>query len=108
MEDCEHIVGREYDGDLCGRIINNIDEVLGVALVSRPAQPDARIVSLSVTTQDLREALPAEWRPGTPVNCDKCLLECPGIHEVDFTAIHDEQTDSADGSELLHSRVRLA
>jgi hypothetical protein len=88
--ECEHIAGRDYDGERCGRIIEEIDEILGVALVSRPAQPDARLTKVSIDTKDLRTALPPQWRPGMPVSCDICLRACKGVAEVDLTLLARE------------------
>ena len=112
IQDCDHIAGRDYDDQRCGRIIDKIDEVIGVALVSRPAQPDARLTSISLDTEDLRRALPPQWKPWMPVSCDKCLDPCRGIEEVDLTALGAEQPESRPGSsEDRHparGRVRLA
>jgi hypothetical protein len=108
IEDCDHIVRRDYDGRRCHRIIDEIDEILGVALVSRPAQPDARILSISIDTEELRAALPDAWQPGMPVSCDKCLHPCPGVQEVDLGMSRTEQrAPGDDGFTPSHSRVRL-
>ena len=91
--ECEHIAGRDYDGKRCGRIIEEIDEILGIALVSRPAQPDARLTKVSIDTKDLRSALPPQWRPGMPVSCDICLRACKGVVEVDLTSLAREDDE---------------
>ena len=77
---CPHITGRTYDGEFCARRITEAD-VLEVSLVSRPSQPDARIHAISIDNDELRERLPPEWEPGIPVNCDRCLLPCDGVHD---------------------------
>lgn len=77
-EDCDHVKGRVYEGETCRRIIREA-EVLEFSLVARPAQPDARIESISVETRELRERLGPAFRPGMPVLCDKCLTPCGGV-----------------------------
>lgn len=81
-EDCPHISGRLYDGERCVRIITDLD-LLEVSLVARPAQPDARIMSMSIDMKDLREDLGEdlgeEFTPGVPVTCDRCLSPCDGV-----------------------------
>ena len=77
-EDCIHIVGRAYNGEHCFRIIKQFD-LLEVSLVGRPAQPDARIESISVSNSEIREKLGSAFEPGVPVTCDMCLTPCPGV-----------------------------
>jgi hypothetical protein len=79
-EDCEHITGRMYGGEVCGRILTEL-EVLEVSVVGRPAQPDARIMKVSIDTEDLQAALGPEWKPGVPVSCDRCLNAGTGISD---------------------------
>lgn len=78
-ETCEHIKGREYDGETCYRIITEIREILEVSFVSRPAQPDARIERVNVSTDRLQAHLGPQWHPGMRVSCDKCLSPCSGF-----------------------------
>lgn len=77
--ECVHINGRVYGGKRCYRIITEVKEILEVSLVSRPAQPDARIQRLSVSTSDLQDRLGPTWQPGMLVSCDKCLSPCAGF-----------------------------
>lgn len=77
--DCDHIKGRAYDGAVCYRIIKQVREILEVSFVARPAQPDARLQRVSVSTSKLQQALGPQWRPGMRVSCDKCLDDCPGF-----------------------------
>lgn len=77
--ECEHITGREYDGQVCHRVITEVREILEISLVARPAQPDARIQRVSVGVNGLKRALGPDWKPGTRVSCDKCLGECDGF-----------------------------
>lgn len=77
-QDCPHIAGRTYDGKRCIRIINDGD-ILEVSLVGRPAQPDARIESMSIDMNDFRMSLGPDFAPGVPVTCDRCLSACDGV-----------------------------
>lgn len=77
-EDCAHIVGRTYAGEVCYRIITQAD-VLEISLVGRPAQPDARIESIGLRDAELREQLGPAFRRGMPVRCDRCLTPCDGV-----------------------------
>jgi hypothetical protein len=79
--DCPHVTGRMYDGRACVRILKRID-LDHIALVSRPAQPDARIERLSLSNRDLRIALGGDFEPGTAISCDQCLRECTGVREL--------------------------
>lgn len=78
IERCSHIPGMSYDGIVCHRIIKNF-EILDVFFVGNPAQPDARIQQISVETSRLAESLGAEFHPGVPVLCDRCLSPCDGV-----------------------------
>lgn len=77
-EDCAHVAGREYEGELCYRIIKEVD-LLEVSLVERPEQPDARIESISVSNSEIRERLGSAFKHGMPVSCDRCLTSCTGV-----------------------------
>jgi len=79
---CPHITGRMYNGKQCFRVIKRWD-LLDVSLVDRPAQPDARIMAMSVPTEELQDALGPEFIPGMPVSCDLCLAPCPGVKELE-------------------------
>lgn len=78
-DDCDHIRGREYGGQVCGHVITEAD-ILEVSVVGRPAQPDARITSVSVGTNELKQKLGEEFYHGVPVTCDMCLSPCGGIY----------------------------
>jgi hypothetical protein len=75
---CEHVTGRTYDGQLCQRILTEV-EPFEISLVDRPAQPDARILAVSVPVAELREALGPQFQPGMAVSCDRCLGPCSGL-----------------------------
>lgn len=77
--ECPHITGRVYNGQRCFRVIKRGD-LLDVSLVSRPAQPDARIIALAVPTDALQDVLGPEFIPGVPVSC---LTPCQGLIELE-------------------------
>jgi hypothetical protein len=54
-------------------------DLFEVSLVARPAQPDARIESISVGRNELRKRLGSKFTPGMPVFCDNCLTPCGGV-----------------------------
>ncbi|WP_431896330.1 hypothetical protein [Micromonospora haikouensis] len=78
-EDCDHVKGFEYDGQLCYHTIKEIGELLEVSIVNRPNMPDARIMSISVGNGELRDRLGEQFRPGMVVSCDRCLTKCNGV-----------------------------
>jgi hypothetical protein len=90
---CPHIVGRDYDGVMCGRQASEIGHLSAIAWVRRPAQPDARLHSITVSVDDLRSALPKAWKPGMPVSCDRCLEDCEGVEEFDFDELAPSPED---------------
>jgi hypothetical protein len=92
-EQCEHVTGRQYDGERCYQVITKC-ELVSVSIVSRPAQPEARLLALPLSNDDLREALPPEWTPGSPLSCDQCLTPCPGIEESGI-GLHGVPPDDA-------------
>lgn len=77
-EDCDHIAGKEYDSGICIRQIEKF-VVIEVSIVAQPAQPDARMTEIPISTQDLQARLPNAWRPGMDVKCDRCLDDCDGV-----------------------------
>jgi hypothetical protein len=77
-EDCDHIKGQLYDGERCVRIIKRAD-LMEVSLVGRPAQPDARVMSVSVETEEMRRRLGSDFRRGMSILCDSCLSPCHGV-----------------------------
>lgn len=87
---CPHIAGRVYDGKRCYRAVADA-EVVGVAIVSRPSQPDARLLALPVEIAALRRTLGPPWRPGGPVNCDRCMRPCGGVQEIDYAELSAER-----------------
>lgn len=95
-DDCPHILGRVYDGERCHRVVTDA-EFVGVAFVSRPEQPDARLMSLPIDIAGLRRRFGSAWRPGMPVNCDRCLYPCGGVEEFDFAGLNAERAAVARG-----------
>jgi hypothetical protein len=79
-DECRHRPNRLYRASVVS-IIKNIDVLREVSLVRRPAQPEARLTELPVSTADLRRALGPRFKAGMPVSCDRCLGECQGIED---------------------------
>ena len=75
--DCEHITGRDYDGEPCYRIITEA-EFFEISFVDRPSQPDARIQKMSVDTADIREMLGDRFEVGMEVVCDDASRRAAG------------------------------
>jgi hypothetical protein len=95
-ETCEHIAGRVYDGERCGRRARGPMRILAAAMVSRPEQPDARMSAIPLSISDLRAAMPPEWQPGMPLSCDRCLLPCDGVEEFDFAELQQVAAQATD------------
>ena len=92
---CPHISGREYNGEVCIHKPEGFEAIGSVALVARPAQPDARIQVLPMTVDELKPFVPSEWRPGMPVACSRCLHPCTGVEEIDLSAVElDDEIES--------------
>jgi hypothetical protein len=108
LSECEHIVGRSYwvrggpvaDGPCrvcfktnCGhksdrlyrasvvKIIREA-ELREASFVSRPANPEARLLELPVDSPKLVTALSPGFEMGMRVSCDKCLDQCWGFDEL--------------------------
>ncbi|MGC2206910.1 MAG: hypothetical protein WA724_03535 [Candidatus Dormiibacterota bacterium] len=74
---CEHRASKTYRVSVVATLRDVRTEE--ISLVHKPAQPEARILALSVTASDLRELLGNEFVPGIEVSCDRCLLQCGGL-----------------------------
>ena len=59
-------------------------ELNEVSIVGKPAHPDARFRSVSLSNRELEAHLGPQWTPGMPVICDRCLTPCAGLtrHEA--------------------------
>lgn len=77
-DDCEHIAGRLYDGEVCATRITKFG-VDHVAIVGRPNMPDARIGAISVDLEHIRAELGPAFEVGMDVLCDRCLEPCAGV-----------------------------
>jgi hypothetical protein len=108
LSECEHRKGRSYWvrsgvgpsghcpvclADSCGHnsdrlyrvsVVSIIKEaeLREVSFVSRPAQPEARLLALPIDTAELAEYLGPGFEVGMPVNCDACLGPCTGFDEL--------------------------
>lgn len=90
-EDCTHITGRTYDGQMCVREIHSA-KLVEVSFVPRPANPDARITSETLDMRDLRRQFGPSFKPGVRISCDRCLNRCLGVNEVDPNLFRRAQT----------------
>lgn len=81
QEDCEHTPDQTHRVPVIG-IIKKMD-LVEISLVPKPAQPEARIMEMSIPVSELMEALGDEFVPGSEVSCDACLLECNGLTKHD-------------------------
>jgi hypothetical protein len=86
-EECKHVTGREYEGERCTQVITKFS-LTEVALVRRPAFPDARLGRIGISIDELRTELGPLWRPGMRVRCTRCLEPCEGITEHDTLGSH--------------------
>lgn len=86
-EECEHVTGRIYDGERCAQVITKAD-LTEVALVRRPAFPDARVGRIGISIDELQADLGPLWRPGMRVRCTRCLEPCEGVVEHDALGSH--------------------
>jgi hypothetical protein len=82
-ETCSHHDG-EMGTAVCGHYIVSC-EIVELSIVTRPAQPMARIEKVSMSTKEIAEHVGAGWHPGMDVSCDRCLAVCYGVieHEPD-------------------------
>jgi hypothetical protein len=81
QEACEHAPDQTYRVSVAG-IIKEMD-LVEVSLVAKPAQPEARIMEISIPVAELVEELGDEFVPGDEVTCDACLLVCSGLTKHD-------------------------
>ena len=78
---CEHEPGQQYRVSVIARITEmSVDEV---SLVPKPANPECRILEMSISTSELVDALGSEFVPGSEVKCNRCLYECGGLIKHD-------------------------
>lgn len=80
-EECEHSPDWLYRVAVVS-IVRNVDEIREISVVSRPAQPEARLLELPVNSESLRRHFGAAFVVGMSVSCDQCLGACPGFHEL--------------------------
>lgn len=76
----EHTSDRRYRVAVVG-IVKEAD-LHEISIVRKPANPEARATSIPVSTETLKRALGADFRPGMAVTCDKCLSPCSGFEEL--------------------------
>lgn len=78
-EQCEHDADTVYEAR-AGAFVTKIAEVEEISLVSRPKQPDARLVAVPIDGEVLREYLGEGFQYGKDtVDCSQCLSPCEGF-----------------------------
>ena len=81
QEACEHTPDQNHRVSVVG-IIKEMD-LVEVSFVPKPAQPEARIMEMTIPVPELIEALGDTFVPGDEVSCDRCLRECGGLTKHD-------------------------
>jgi hypothetical protein len=79
-DNCNHRPDHLYRAGVVSIIKSG--EIREVSLVPRPANPDARLTEIPISTRDLIDHFGDEFVPGLPVSCDKCLSPCGGFDEM--------------------------
>lgn len=74
---CEHSREEKYRVSLVS-IIKQMD-LEEVSIVNKPAQPEARLASVSISLEELTERVGKQFRPGSAIPCDICLIKCNGL-----------------------------
>ena len=76
----EHELGRTYDARVA-ILITHVHSIEEVSIVGRPAQPDARIMKVTMPRSDFDGLMGGPLPDGVIPVCDRCLNECPGVHD---------------------------
>lgn len=63
-------------------IVHKID-LEEVSLVGKPAQPEARLTSISLPIAEIEQAVGKDVLPGTTVRCRRCAATCTGLTKHD-------------------------
>jgi hypothetical protein len=79
-EQCSHRSDRLYRATVVS-IVKEVDAIREISWVRQPADPEARLTAMPISTEALAEALGPEFELGMPLNCDKCLTPCSGIED---------------------------
>ncbi|MDY6948933.1 MAG: hypothetical protein SXG53_24835 [Pseudomonadota bacterium] len=79
-EGCEHASDQMYRASVVSTIVEMALEE--VSIVAKPAQPDARISSISMSVGELQQALGDRFVAGLDVSCNRCLSACAGLHRI--------------------------
>lgn len=85
-QQCEHSPDELYRVSVVSMIEElDVDEV---SLVTKPRQPEARLLAVSVPIQDLQAEFGDSFVPGMEIRCDKCLSPCTGLTKHDALGPH--------------------
>jgi hypothetical protein len=73
-EACEHSPEQFYRVGVTAKLVDiHLEEI---SLVDRPANPEARLLSCSISNSTLLARLGDDFIPGIPISCDNCLTPC--------------------------------
>lgn len=86
-EDCDHVPGREYDGEMCLSVITDM-EFTATAVVARPRWREARFTTLGIPRAILEHELGSPIGAGSSAICNKCLSPCVGLNRSFEGATH--------------------
>jgi hypothetical protein len=76
---CRHRPDRLYRAQVVSIVESG--ELREISFVPRPANPEARLTRIPVSTTDLAEAIGSSFIRGITVSCNKCLGPCPGFSD---------------------------
>lgn len=76
-ESCEHAADEVYLAGVVAVVVKA--ELEEASVVARPAFPDARVTSMSLSIEDLKAQLGDEFQPGMDVACVRCAGPCAGL-----------------------------
>jgi len=76
---CRHRPDRLYRAQVVSIVESG--ELREISFVPRPANPEARLTRIPVSTTDLAEAIGSSFIRGINVSCNKCLGPCPGFSD---------------------------
>lgn len=80
-EACDHNPEDLYRVSVVARI-EELD-VSEISLVTKPANPEARLIRVDVPVSELQAEFGSDFVPGPAIRCDRCLSPCDGLIKHD-------------------------
>jgi hypothetical protein len=77
-EECDHSAKDSYEVFPVA-LVREVVAVDEISIVSKPRQPDARLLNVPIDTAELQAKLGPGFELGMRVDCSNCLLGCPGF-----------------------------